>query len=236
MTTYMPIEESLTNILGLTRRPVAVAFRDAPPPGVAKFSGQEPSGCSFWRLAAAGRVFYTVASDHHHCAIGSHTHNLPLSAERAAELDQTLGLMTGIGYLRREEVAAIPQLPQTPGAVVYAPLGATPVEPDVVMVVGLPGRVMLLQEAAMRAGVGGPMPGLGRPTCMALPAALTQRVVVSTGCIGNRVYTGIGEDELYIVVAGQDLAAVAAEAETIASANAKLRAYHLERRRTLSTE
>ncbi len=236
MTDYPTIEQSLTHTLGLTRRPVAVAFCDAPPPGVARFSGQEPSGCSFWRLAAAGRSFYTVPSDHANCAIGSHTHNISLPPERANELAQTLGFMTGIGYLRMEEVVGIPQLPRTPGAVVYAPLGEAPVDPDVVIFVGRPGRVLLLQEAAIRAGVGAQTPALGRPTCMALPAAMSQGVVASTGCVGNRVYTDLGEDELYVVVRGADLPRVVAEAQTIASANATLLDYHRGRRQTLTTE
>lgn len=52
---------------------------------------------------------------------------------------------------------------------------------------------------------------MGRPTCMALPAALAHGVVTSTGCIGNRVYTDMGEDELYVAVPGKDLARVANE-------------------------
>lgn len=53
--------------------------------------------------------------------------NIPLPPERAEELTQTLGFMTGIGYVRMEEVPKIPRLPRTPGAIVYAPLGDTPV-------------------------------------------------------------------------------------------------------------
>src|SRR5262249_46059338 len=150
--------------------------------------GREPSGCSFWRLAAEGRTFYTVPSDHYNCAIGSYTHNITLPEERAKELDETLSLMTGLGYIRMEEVPGIFRLPQTPGLVIYAPLGDAPVDPDVVLFVGRPGRVMLLQEAAVRAGGGLQAPLLGRPTCMALAASLAHGVVASTGCIGNRVY------------------------------------------------
>jgi uncharacterized protein (DUF169 family) len=236
MTDYRAIEQRLRERLGLARRPVAVAFRDAPPAGVTKFTGMEPSGCSFWRLAMEGRAFYTVPADHHNCPIGSHTHNIPLPAARAGELPQVLEIMTGLGYLKMEEVPGIPRLPKTPGAVVYAPLGDTPVDPDVVLFVGPPGRVMLLQEAAIRAGVAAQLPMLGRPTCMALPAALAGGAVASTGCIGNRVYTGAGEDELYVVVPGRDVARVAAEAETIAAANAALADYHRGRRASLATE
>jgi uncharacterized protein (DUF169 family) len=134
-----------------------------------------------------------------------------------------------------EEVPSIPRLPRTPGAVVYAPLGEMPVDPDVVLFIGAPGRVMLLQEAAVRADIGVQAPLFGRPTCMALPAALALGSVVSVGCIGNRVYTDVGEDELYVAVPGRDLPKIAAEIETIAGANAKLTEFHRDRRATLST-
>jgi uncharacterized protein (DUF169 family) len=236
MTAWADLEQRMTRTLDLARRPVAVAFRDAPPPGVPAFAGTEPSGCSFWRLAASGRSFYTVAADHHNCPIGSHTHAITLPEPRAAELGQTLGFMTGLGYLRMEEVPGIPVLPRTPGAVVYAPLGDTPVDPDVVLVAGRPGRLMLLLEAAGQAGVA-TRPGLlGRPTCMALPAVLAGGAVASAGCIGNRVYTDLGDDELYVAIAGRDLVRVEAELAAIATANETLADYHRERRRTLATQ
>jgi len=236
MTDYRTVERQLSEALGLQRRPVAVAFRPAPPPGVPRFSGVEPSGCSFWRLAMSDQTFYTVPADHHNCPIGSYTHNIALPAERAGELQQMLGLMVDLGYLRMEEVPGIPRLPTAPGAVIYAPLGDTPVDPDVVLVAGRPGRVMLLQEAALRAGIASPAPLLGRPTCMALPASLAQGVIATTGCVGNRVYTDLGEDELYVVIPGKDVARVAAEAQTIANANLKLAEYHRGRRQTLATQ
>jgi uncharacterized protein (DUF169 family) len=95
---------------------------------------------------------------------------------------------------------------------------------------------MLLQEAAIRAGLMPQASLLGRPTCMALPAALAQGTVASTGCIGNRVYTDLGEDELYVVVPGRDLQTVADEVETIVAANAQLFEYHRERRQALATD
>jgi uncharacterized protein (DUF169 family) len=236
MADYRVIEARLSEALGLQRRPIAVTFRETPPVGIPKFTGTEPSGCSFWRLAAGGRTFYTVPSDHYNCPIGSYTHHLSLPHDRNHELDQTLSLMAGLGYIKMEEVPGIPRLPRPPGAVIYAPLADTPVEPDVVLFAGRPGRVMLLQEAALRAGVRAQLPLLGRPTCMALPAALADGVVASTGCIGNRVYTGVGEDELYVTVPGKDLPRIAEAAETIAAANATLAEYHRGRRQALATE
>lgn len=236
MTDYPLMERQLSEVLGLQRRPVAVAFRSSPPPGATKFAGTEPSGCSFWRIAAGGRTFYTVPGDHYNCPIGSYTHNIALPPERAPELDQTLSLMANIGYIKMEEVAGIPRLPQPPGVVVYAPLGDTPVDPDVVLVAGRPGRVMLLQEAAFRAGVRAQAPLLGRPTCMALPAALAYGLVASTGCIGNRVYTDVGEDELYVTVPGKNLEEIAEAAQTIAAANVTMSEYHRGRRQALASE
>lgn len=234
MTNYRTIEQIFSDHLRFQRRPVAVIFQDAPPAGVARFTGTVPSGCSFWRLAAEGRSFCTVPADHYNCPIGSYTHNIPLPEERAQELDQTLGLMVQIGYVRMEEVPGIPRLPKTPGAVVYAPLGDTPLDPDVVLFAGLPGSVMLLQEAAQRAGVAAQWPLFGRPTCMALPFALSNGAVASTGCIGNRVYTDLEEGELYLAVPGKDIARVADELQTIAAANAQLLAYHQERKQKLT--
>lgn len=236
MVDYRGIEERLVRSLTLRRRPVAVTFAEAPPGGIPRFAGVEPSGCSFWRLAGAGRTFYTVPSDHANCAIGSYTHTIPLPPARAGELEEMLGLMTRIGYVRPEEVPGIPRLPRTPGAVIYAPLADAPLPPDVVLVAGRPGRLMLLQEAAMRAQVGVGVGFLGRPTCMALPAALASGVVASTGCVGNRVYTDLGEDELYVAVPGKALAAVSEAIGTIVAANATLADYHRDRRQALATE
>jgi len=94
---------------------------------------------------------------------------------------------------------------------------------------------MLLGEAALRAGVSAGAPLLPRPTCMALPAAMAQGMITSSACIGNRVYTDLGEDELYAVVPGRDLQRLLDELQTIASANAQLAEYHRGKRAALAT-
>ena len=230
---YAHFEQRLTDALGLTRRPVAIAFRDAPPPGVPPIIGAQPSSCSFWRLAAEGRSFHTVAADHYNCPIGSYTHNIPLPPDREPELMQTLSLMAGIGYIRMEEIPGVPRLPQTPAAIVYSPLSDAVTEPDVVLVSGRPGRLMLLHEAATRAGTSA-LPLLGRPTCMAIPAAMTGGVASSLGCVGNRIYTGIADDEFYTVVSGRDLAAVVEQLGAIQTANATLADYHQARKLSIA--
>jgi len=232
MTSYASLEQLLTTTLDLTRRPVAIAFRDAAPAGVEKFTGTQPSGCSFWKLAADGRAFYTVPGDHYNCPVGSYTHNIPLPPDREHELPQTLSLMTEIGYLKMEEVPGIARLAKTPGVIIYAPLGDTPVEPDAVILAGRPGGLMLLHEAATRSSID-VQPLFGRPTCMAIPAAMSQSIANSFGCVGNRIYTDLSGNELYSVVSGRQLVTLTEQLATIVSANAALTAYHTDRRATL---
>jgi uncharacterized protein (DUF169 family) len=229
------LEQQIGAAVKLARRPIAVAFLDSAPANVQKFSGTEPSGCSFWRLAADGRVFYTVPENHFNCAVGAYTHNIALSPEREKETEQTLKMMFELGYVKPEEVPQIPRLPQTPKAILYAPLGESPVAPDVVLFACRPAAAMLLNEAASRAGVASGAPVLGRPTCMALPVALQHGSILSLGCIGNRVYTGLGEDEMYLVLRGRDLEAVADALGVITSANAALHDYAKGRREQLAT-
>ena len=233
MSNYQRLETLFMNNLELRQPPVAIAFLAAELPGIPKFEGVQPSGCSFWKMAAEGRVFSTDAHDHYNCSIGSYTHNIALPADRAKELDDTLQFMSSIGYLRMDEVPDIPRLRETPAVVVYAPLGKTPVDPDVVLFWGPPGRVMILQEAAIRAGVPAQLTTLPRPTCMVLPAALAHGTTASTGCVGNRVYTGLGDSDLYVAVPGKDVARIAEETTVARTANATLMQYHQDRKQQL---
>jgi len=235
MTDYERIETLFVKNLDLRHRPVAVAFLDNAPPLVEKFEGVLPSGCSFWKLASDGRIFYTVGADHYNCPLGSYTHNISLPGQRAHELNDTLELMTTIGYLRMEEVPRISRLAETPEVVLYAPLGDTPVDPDVVLFWGPPGKVMVLQEAAIRAGVAAQLTTLGRPTCMVLPAALKHGTVASSGCIGNRVYTGLGDADMYVAVPGKDSGPIAEQTAVVRAANSTLLQYHQQRKQELTS-
>jgi uncharacterized protein (DUF169 family) len=232
---WKEIEQRVAAAVRLPRRPVAVSFLDSAPADVQKFSGTEPSGCSYWRLAAEGRVFYTLPEDHFNCAVGAYTHNISLSPEREKETQQTLKMMFELNYVKPEEVPTIPRLAKAPAAIAYAPLGDSPFAPDVVVFSCKPSAAMLLNEAANRAGVASGAPALGRPTCMALPASLQHGAILSLGCIGNRVYTGLGEDEVYVVLRGRDLAIVADALATIVSANAALSEYAVGRRQQLAS-
>lgn len=233
MMDYSIYEDRFIEVLGLSRRPVVLAFRDRPPVGVPKFAGSAPSGCSFWRLAAKGMTFYTVPHDHCSCVLGSYMFNYALPAERDQELKGTVSQLTDSGYLKPGELSSIPRLRKAPKAVLFSSLGNTPVAPDLVVFVTRPMSAMILQAAATRAGIEMKPSSLGRPACLSLPTALTEGMVTSGGCLGNRIYAEIDDDEIYVIIAGRFLQKIAGAIQGIVESNFKLREYHRERRLTL---
>lgn len=224
------LSRTLTDELGLRTPPVAVSFRAEVPPGMERPSLPAPAGCGYWRLAAEGRRFATVASDHHGCPVGAHTHGVALPPEKQAELQGLIGTMVGLEYLKPEDVPGIPHRTDPFGAALYAPLEAASFAPDVVLVRGNARQLMLLAEAAQSAGVTGEQPALGRPTCAVLPQALQSgRTAVSFGCVGNRVYTGAADDEAYFAIPGDKLELVLGRLSVIAHANKELETFHRNR-------
>jgi uncharacterized protein (DUF169 family) len=222
--------QQLQDLLGLRSPPVAVTFQATPPAGIPRVNAAGPSGCTYWKYAGEGKTFYTEAADHYNCPIGAYTHRVDLPPERAPELQGVLGTMVTLGYLRPEEVPGVPRREGKFGVAVYAPLASAPFEPDVVLVRGNAKQVMLLAEAAQAAGIDAGAGLMGRPTCAAIPEAMRgQHGVASLGCIGNRVYTGLAEDELYFALPGKQVSVVAEKLVTIAHANRELEKYHRAR-------
>lgn len=227
---YLAEEQQLCRLLGLRTAPVAVAYRPGPPEGVPRVDAMGPSGCSYWKRAAAGERFYTEAADHYGCPVGAYTHHVDLPEAQAAELEGLIETMVGLQYLRMEEVPLIPRRGEPFGVAIYAPLGAAPVPPDVVLLRGNARQMMLLTEAAGLADV--PMHSglMGRPTCAALPLAIqSSQLTASVGCIGNRVYTELPDDELYFALPGEHLTAVVEKLATIVHANTELERFHRAR-------
>jgi len=222
----MSAARQLQELLSLRRPPVAVSFRETAPVGVPRVASPGPSSCAYWKLAAEGQTFCTEAPDHYNCPIGAYTHNVAAPAEVMKELEGVVSTMISLDYLRAEEVPGIPRRESAFGVAVYAPLSQAEGEPDAVIVCGNARQVMLLAEAAQAAGVGGG--GLmGRPTCAALPEAMrTGRGVASLGCIGNRVYTELLDDELYFALPGKHLQGVLEKLPGIVQANKELEKYH----------
>jgi uncharacterized protein (DUF169 family) len=217
----------LQSLLGLRFPPVALAFQLEPPPNVSRISDSAPAGCGYWRVAAEGQAFFTEASDHYNCPIGAHTHGVNLPADATRELTTLIEAMARIEYIDMEEVATIPQRRQPFRVAVYAPLASTPVDPDVVLVRGNPKQMMLLAESVRAAGISQDTAATLRPTCAIVPeAGEAGRPSLSLGCIGNRVYSKLGDEEMYFAIPGPQMAAVVEKLETIINANRDLEGFH----------
>jgi uncharacterized protein (DUF169 family) len=208
--------------------PVAIGFFVEPPENIEHYRARPvPSGCTFWQIAQSGLTFYTLPEDHL-CSVGSYTHNLTPSVAAPIDLQNTVQFMAANDYLSEEEVPSIPTLDRTPGVVAYAPADAAMFEPSVVVVAVEPGRAMVLFEAALRVGAGDPAATiLGRPSCGVIPqVANSGRAALSFGCIGNRTYTGLPDNELYLAIPGDKWEAVADAVEEITSANSSMESYY----------
>lgn len=224
------IQDALTDLLALSSPAIAIAFTDEPPAGVERVARSGPASCDYWRQAASGDTFYTLADDHKACPIGAHTHHVVTSADEQQQLMGLIQNMVGLSYIKMEEVPSIARRATPLGVAVYSPLKSAPVSPDVVLVRGNARQLMLITEAAQLAGVAGVGPAMGRPTCAVLPAAINSHTLsASFGCVGNRVYTGATENEAYVAIPGAHLGAIVNSLRTIIHANAALEQFHRER-------
>ena len=217
----------IVELLKLTKQPVAVKFFETAPDGVTRIESAAASGCTYWKYASEGRTFYTEASDHYGCPIGAHTHGVELPSETAQELEGLIGKMVELKYLEMEEVPGIPHRDEPFGVVVYAPAASADYQPDAVLVCGNAKQMMLLAEAAHSAGIANDTSMVGRPTCAAIPAVMQSGTTATNlGCIGNRVYTELADDELYFVISGPQLDLVVDHLTKIAAANRELEEFH----------
>lgn len=220
----------LQELLGLRLSPVAIAFRESAPANIPRIERPAPAGCGYWRLAAEGREFYTEAADHYTCPVGAHTHGVALPREIAQELNGLVQTMVQMQYIKMEEIPTIPRRVQPFRVALYAPLAQASFDPDVVLIRGTVKQLMLAAEAAQAAGIAGGGATMGRPTCAILPESLQSGMATASfGCIGNRVYTDLGDDEGYYVIPGANIAEVMNRLVAIVEANRQLSQFHKER-------
>jgi uncharacterized protein (DUF169 family) len=218
--------------LNLQWRPVAVGFVQTPPRLLPRVDRRLPAGCAYWKHASEGHAFYTTPEDHFNCPVGAFTHGVTLPDAQKLELEGLIGTMIKLEYLQGDEVMSIPHRHEPLKIAVYAPLEDATFSPDVVIVRGNVRQLMLVSEAARSAGIFNGADILGRPACaMIAHATDTGNAVASFACIGNRVYTNLADDELYVTIPGKALVRVQERLDVILGANAQLEAYHRDRNR-----
>ena len=231
MNDYRTLANDFMSSLELSLPPIAISFCGAVPAGVPSFDRVVPAGCSFWQEAAT-RTFVTSAKDHELCAIGVHTHNLsPRSPSYQGELQEVLKAMSGLDYVREEEVAAIPVVQSEVKYVLYGPLAEFPVEPEVVLLFAQARQGLILSEAVARVDRGLP-PAMGRPACAIVPQVLNNGcAATSLGCCGARAYLDALSDSVALwAFPGSKLHQYCAEIVTLARANKTLTTFHMRRR------
>lgn len=228
------LENALINHLGLSRRPIGMSFLADPPEGVPRFSGAVPSACSFW-AAAENRLFFAEAADHFECPVGTMAMGFSLPEERRAAAEELIGEMIRLEYLTADEVAKIPAVQKPHRVIVYGPLSRFDQIPDSVLVVLRPAQAMVLSEAAGSARWAGPVfPMLGRPTCGAIPESLHRELpVVSSGCIGARVYAELKDEDMIMVLPGTALDGLTSQLSGMVAANQALSSFHTGRKKEI---
>lgn len=233
MTALSSLASVLTESLSLTQPPIAISFADAVPPGVSLYNGAVPAGCQFWQHAAKG-VFATISTQHDLCAIGIYTHNLETTPAQQRDLGDALKVFADLGYVREQDLPLIPVLNRKAKVVIYGPLGAVPLPPDVVLLFVKADQTLILSEASQQLENGMP-PAMGRPACGVVAQAFnTGRTAVSLGCCGARAYLDILTPEVALyAVPGSILEAFTERVSALAKANSILSSFHAIRRRAV---
>lgn len=227
----------IKEMLGLIKPPIAIGFFESPPAGVPRWEDESvAAGCVFWDKAMNGQTFYTVPSDHYNCAVGSYTHKIALPAERAHELNDTIAFMAENNYVATSEVPGIPTLAKSPCTVAYGPVDRAGFKPDVVLIAAKPAQAMLIYEAAIKAGAGSTLTNaLGRPACAVLPLTTTNgQTSISLGCKGNRTFTGLPDEEMYVAIPGDKWEAVIEKLTETHEANLAMEKYYANRKTQLA--
>jgi uncharacterized protein (DUF169 family) len=229
---YADASNQLRELLGLGIPPIAITFTSEDPSGIAPFGRSYPeptadrrtgavsAGCVFW-MHATGREFKTSAADHGNCSVGSYTHGFTSLEEAAGHAD--VQALLAAQWVTPAAAARIPTLSVRPQSVVYGPLGATSLDPDIVFLRVNAKQLMLLHDA---------WPELrfeGKPQCHIIPLAKeTEEIAVSSGCMLSRVRTGMSNNEVTCAIPASRLGELIARLRAANGADFAVAAYAAE--------
>jgi uncharacterized protein (DUF169 family) len=221
------LANQLSKTLGLHHAPIAISFTNEasasriegsePEPSGDGRTGKVAAGCVFW-IKAADQTFSTVPSDHYNCSVGSVTHGLK-SLEEVMANEDVQGILEA-EWVTPEEAMQLPVIQNKPNYVVYGPLAATPIEPDVVLLRINAFQAMVINDAISNLGI------VGKPQCHIIPMAKEQnKIAMSTGCMLSRIRTGMSPQEMTCTIPSGRLAEVVDKLEARRAANSAVAAY-----------
>ena len=189
----LALAQLLADKLDLALTPVALAFVEREPAGVASLGKQPPSFCTLWRWAEE-RPIYVSAEQHTGCEIGGMVAGFVSEEGREERLAAKLEEMCEAGQGELEEIARTPRFPGGNAGVVYGPIWDMPVPPQLALMWATLPQMGVLQEVMgtilWRNNSRGA--AFTRPACGVLAIAGERGMpAMSLGCLGMRVYTGI---------------------------------------------
>lgn len=219
--------ETLKQLLDLKTEPIAMAFTTEVPALIPRIERAEPASCGYWKRAAEGNTFYTVAEDQSECPIGAHVHNVPVSEAKTQELSEALQQMASVSYLDLAEIPQIFRREQPFCFGIYGPARDCLFDPQLILLRVNAKQLMLLTEAARNVGFSAAATIGIRPTFSLVPQAEKQMADGSLGCAGNRVYTALPDHEAYYCIGSQAISKMLDALVTIVTANDIMQHVHV---------
>ena len=127
-----------------------------------------------------------------------------------------------------EEVAGIPTLDKASAYISYGPVETAAFSHSFILIAAKPAAAMLIYESALRSGAGAALANtLGRLACAVLPLAnKTGLASLSLGCMGNRTFTGLPDEELYVCIPSGHWGGLVTRLTEIGRANSQMKQFY----------
>ena len=221
------LTELLAERLHIELPPVALTFVEECPPEVTPLGKEPPSFCTLWRWGEE-RVFYASGEQHLGCALGGMVAGFLPPEGKLDELAAALQEMCEDGGDGPDEIARTARFAHGANGIVYGPLWKFPLEPDVLLLWATLPQMGVLQEVAgttlWRDNPQGAV--FTRPACSVLAIASEhEKLAMSLGCIGMRLYTRIPPQLFLEAIPRSKLSQVEEGLEGKADAEERLRFY-----------
>ena len=224
------IMSTLTDHLDLRRQPVGLTFVLETPEDIPVLDEIVPSACAMWSLAETS-LFFAPASSHYHCPLGAMVMGFDLPDEQMTLLQDELGMMCGISYVREEELPHVPKIERSAAGIIYGPLKEFSSHPDLILLWLSPKQSMIMSESCGSINWSNTPQGLfGRPGCASLAYAVTKKQPgQSLGCVGMRINTGINDDLMLMAVPKESIESLVTELPALTKVHKDMETHYLKR-------
>jgi uncharacterized protein (DUF169 family) len=201
---YNALSDKLTSVLALKGSPVAVKLirtESGIPEGL-NHTNEVLRHCEMVQKARGGSKFYATV-EQHACKGGAGMLGIIEIPEsiKSGEFYHKLGRFSSVEHAA-ETMQAVPGVDFKTYATAYAPLGETPFEPDVVVLVVNPRQAMMIAQAnvyELHSRNTADFSGIQSLCGDAVAAPLMRDSINFTlGCSGSRKYAKVSEDELIV--------------------------------------